>query len=627
MHSATSRTHAPHWFARGPRRLIRTPASSRRSGRTVAAIGAAGLAAGLLAACSSSGNSAGSTQTTAIVPLVAGSTPDQIFPIFTGAQNTVVNQQDFQWLMYRPLLWYGGQPGNEFGLYQAISLANPPVFSSNDTVVTITMKHYNWSDGKPVTARDVQFDFNLIKANKKNWGAYTAGNFPDNVKSFQVVNPNEFRLILTKTYNPTWYSKNELGLLTPLPQHAWDKTSTSGKIGNYDMTTSGAVAVYKYLFGQSSQLNNYSTNPLWQVVDGPWKLKSFATRGDIVMVPNKDYSGPVKPKLKEFIERPFTSDTAEFNALLAKTGLTVGNIPSADLNQAKTLENEGYRPYKALVYGFNNIYLNYNNTADGALFRQFYIRQALQHLINQPQDVKYALRGAGNPSYGPVPLEPPSPYTTPYERSNPYPFSVTVAKQLLTSHGWTVKPGGTDTCARPGTGASDCGAGIKAGQPLTVKALYPSGDTGFATMMQNWQSAARSAGVSMTLASGQFNQITSEISVCKAGTAACNWQIGTWGGWTQGQYPTGTGIVTTDTTGMPGPVGPEVNKLVNATEFSTKPGVFAQYEDYVAKELPTLFMPWEQGNNAVVAKNLRGFTADQEAPFADTYPENWYFTK
>jgi peptide/nickel transport system substrate-binding protein len=607
--------------------LARTAAPRHPARRVTAMAGAAVLVAGLAAACGSSGTSAGPVPTTAIMAMSAGSTPDQIFPIFTGAQNTVVNQQDFQWLMYRPLLWYGGQPGNEFGLYKAISLANPPVFSAGDTVVTITMKHYRWSDGKPVTARDVQFDFNLIRANKKNWGAYTPGDFPDNVKSFQVVSPYQIRLTLTRSFNPVWYSKNELALLTPLPQHAWDKTATDGKIGNYDLSTSGAVAVYKYLFGQSAQLNNYSTNPLWQVVDGPWKLKSFSTRGDIVFVPNKNYSGPVKPKLKEFIERPFTSDTAEFNALLAKTGLTVGYIPTADLSQAKTLESEGYRPYRALVYGFNNIYLNYNNTPDGALFRQLYIRQALQHLINQPQDVKYALHGAGNPSYGPVPLEPPSPYVTPYERSDPYPFSVAAARQLLASHGWDVRPGGTDTCAHPGTGPSDCGAGIKAGQPFTVKALYPSGDPGFAAMMDNWQSAARQAGITMTLASGQFNQVTAEISVCKPGTAACAWQLGTWGGWTQSQYPTGTGIVTTDTTGMPPPVGPEVNKLVAATEYSSRPGVFAQYENYVARELPTLFMPWEQGNNSVVLKNLRGFTADEENPFADTFPENWYFVK
>ncbi len=602
---------------------------SRMRPRALAVVGLAALAASALAACSSAdGAGPGAAQTIAVVPTSAGSTPDQVFPIFTGAQDTVVNQQDFEWLMYRPLLWYGGQPGNEFGLYSQVSLAYAPVYSDNDTVVTITMKNYKWSDGTPVTARDVQFDYDLIKANKKNYGGYTAGAFPDDVKSFQVVSPDQIKLTLTRSYSPLWFNTNELALLIPLPQHAWDKTSGSGAIGNYDETTAGAVAVYKYLFGQSSQLNTYGTNPLWQVVDGPWKLKSFSTRGDIDFAPNKDYSGPVKPSLSEFIERPYTSSTAEFDALLAQTGLTTGSIPSQDMNQAQTLQNDGYRVYSTPTYGIDNIYLNYNNTADGPLFRQLYIRQALQHLVNQPQDVKYAFGGAATPSYGPVPLSPASPYATPYEKSNPYPFSVRAATQLLASHGWSIHAGGTDTCTRPGTGGSDCGAGIRAGQQFTVKVLYPSGDTNFATMMENLQSAARSAGISMLLNSGEFNQVTSEISVCKAGTAACSWQAGTWGGWTMSQYPTGLGIFTTDTTGMPAPVGPQINKLVGATEYSPSLSVFSSYENYVAQELPTIFLPWEQvytGN--VVLKDLSGFTADQENPFSDTFPELWHFGK
>src|SRR5215469_4929979 len=81
--------------------------SSSRNGRLrprmLGAIGVIALSTTVLAACSSgSAGPSGSAQTTAIVPMTAGSTPDQIFPVFTGAQYTVVNEQDFQWLMYRP---------------------------------------------------------------------------------------------------------------------------------------------------------------------------------------------------------------------------------------------------------------------------------------------------------------------------------------------------------------------------------------------------------------------------------------------------------------------------------------------------------------------------------------------
>ena len=48
------------------------------------------------------------------------------------------------------------------------------------------------------------------------------------------------------------------------------------------------------------------------------------------MVPNPTYSGPVKPTLKKFMELPFTSDSAEFNALVGGK-VNVGYLPVQDI--------------------------------------------------------------------------------------------------------------------------------------------------------------------------------------------------------------------------------------------------------------------------------------------------------
>ena len=586
------------------------------------------LGASLLAACSSSGTSGQSNGQVAIVPTQQGSTADDIFPIVSGPQITPFNQQDFQWLMYRPLYWYGGQPGNEFGLYQQISLAYPPVYSDNDTVITVKLKKYHWSDGTPVTARDVTFFVNLIKADKDYWGYYTPGEFPDNVKSVEAVNSSTVRFTLTRSFSPEWYNASELSEIIPLPQHAWDKTSASGKVGNYDETAAGAVSVFKYLLSQGQSVNTYASNPLWQVVNGPFRLKSYSTRGDIVLVPNKHYSGSPKPRLKELIERPFTSPTAEFNSLLAGTGLTAGSVPSQDDSQIPALRAAGYRVFNTLTYGFNYVVINFNSPNAGYLFRQLYIRQALQHLVDQPQDVKFAYHGNATASYGPVPLAPVSPFTTSYERSNPYPFSVADAQSLLRSHGWAIHSGGTDTCAKPGTGPSDCGAGIPAGKALKFKILYASGDPGYQVMMENFQSDARSAGITLELSQGQFNQITGVTGVCAMGSKACNWDGVMYGGTTMDIYPTGNGMFNTDANGQGNYSSSEANQLINATEYEPGLSHFYTYENYISQQLPFIFMPWEQvGINNVVAKNLTGFTADQDNPFADTFPENWHFTK
>ena len=80
-------------------------------------------------------------------------------------------------------------------------------------------------------------------------------------------------------------------------------------------TVSDCKAVYTYLDSQSKAMSSCASSPLWSVVDGPWKLQSFNADGHVTFVPNKSYSGPVKPTLTQFKEVPFTTESAEYNVL------------------------------------------------------------------------------------------------------------------------------------------------------------------------------------------------------------------------------------------------------------------------------------------------------------------------
>jgi len=62
-----------------------------------------------------------------------------------------------------------------------LSLAQLPVFSDGGKTVTVTLKKYDWSDGVPVTARDVIFFINLLKSDQSDWADYVPGEFPSNV--------------------------------------------------------------------------------------------------------------------------------------------------------------------------------------------------------------------------------------------------------------------------------------------------------------------------------------------------------------------------------------------------------------------------------------------------------------
>jgi peptide/nickel transport system substrate-binding protein len=263
-------------------------------------------------------------------------------PLLPFSASTGANLEYSEYLMWRPLYWFGS-PGH-VGLNEAESLADPAVISSSggQTTATIQLKPYRWSGGAPVTSRDVEFWFNLLEAEKANWWDYVPGEFPDTVSAFTILSPYRFRLTFTGGYSPSWLY-NELGQLIPLPQQSWDKTSPRGKIGNYDLTAAGARSVYDFLAAQNKDLATYATNPLWQVVDGPWRLTAYTpATGDATYVRNAHYVGPATGSVRELRVISFTSDAAEFDTLLSAGGISYGYIPFDDAAQTTRVTADGY---------------------------------------------------------------------------------------------------------------------------------------------------------------------------------------------------------------------------------------------------------------------------------------------
>ena len=439
------------------------------------ALGAGILTVGLSALAPASG--ASTSGTTASWAEQPQSPPDYIFPFMSLAFFSVANVNQFQYLMYRPLYWFG--QGSTPNLNASLSLAQAPRYSANDQTVVIKLNSYRWSNGEQVTSPDVMFWMNMLHAEKANWQAYTPGGdaIPDNIQSITINSPTQLTFQLTRSFNPTWYTYNELSQITPLPL-AWDKTTSGGvagsggcSVGAYGTVDTQCAAVYTYLSQQAgynpndpnasnTAVSTYATNPLWQVVDGPWRLTSFDASGNVTLVPNPSYSGPVKPTLKTFKELPFTSDYSEFNALVGGK-VSVGYLPSQGITAATSNPlvagpNNSQLPNFTLapLYTWSINYFPYNFDSDGdnggtvgKIFNQLYFRQAMQDLVNQPGLIARLNDGYGVPTYGPVPTVPRNSFASSAAKSNPYPYSPSRAIRLLTSHGWRVVPRGTTTCA------------------------------------------------------------------------------------------------------------------------------------------------------------------------------------
>ena len=196
------------------------------------------------------------------------SPPNYIFPLVSGAYYSNENVNQFQTLMYRPLYWYGdkGKPGADY----ALSLGNAPVYSDHDRV---GHDHAEARDGgptaRPVSRRDVGLLDQPAEGQQGRLGLIRAGRVPGQRDLLEAASgPRTIRLQLNRSYNPIWFTNNELSQITPLPL-AWDRTVTRGgtpmaarrpghATRHHDRRGQGRLQVPQH---QAKNLSGYATQP------------------------------------------------------------------------------------------------------------------------------------------------------------------------------------------------------------------------------------------------------------------------------------------------------------------------------------------------------------------------------
>jgi peptide/nickel transport system substrate-binding protein len=613
----------------------------------LAAVAVTAAVALTAAACSSSSSPSSSTSGTpvkggtATVALPPSVTYSWIWPFYSITNAGVYNDNQFQYLMYRQLYMFGNNTNTSVSVNYPLSPANPPDFTNGGKTLVINMKGWKWSDGETVNAQSLIFFLNMAKAEKSNWDAYVPGLLPDNIVSYKATGPNQVTMQLNSAYSSIWYTYNQLAELTPMPL-AWDVTSLGAKAGSGGCATDSAAdgwakckAVYTFLTAQSKIASTYATSPLWSVVDGPWKLSSFNTDGNVTIVPNKDYSGSPKPKLSAIKFVPFTSDAAEYTAL--KTGsVDIGYIPTADLPQKPADSylpsvnplGSSYNLEPFLDYGIQYSQPNFNNPQVGYLVRQLYIRQAMQYAEDQPGISKEIWRGYATPDAGPVPTVPSNQFEPAIEKENggqgPYPYDPAKAKSLLTSHGWS-EVGGVMQCQDP----SKCGKGITKGEPLKMTFVYSTGVAAATATYEAIKSEESQVGIDVTLVGQSFNTIIGESAPCTPMGPKCNVQVFSYGGWGfdgPGFEPTGESLFATGAGSNSGNYSdPTMDKLITETHTSNSLSVFDKYATYGTEQLPFMWVP-EPEPFAVqaVSSTLKNVTF---SPLFTMFPEYWQFTK
>ncbi|MEV0439640.1 peptide ABC transporter substrate-binding protein [Streptomyces spectabilis] len=605
--------------------------------RALKAAAAAGLALAALTGCTREGGRVDMGPTggtpveggTATMALPPAATPNWIFPIGAPGYGASYNY-GIQSLLFMPVYdAVQDRQKGELTTHGPSTLGLKPTYSEGNRTVTVPLrKGVKWSDGTPVTARDLEFWFNLVKANKASWGNYSVGTMPDNVKRFETLDDHTVRLRLSRAYNPDWFTANQLTLMRALPQHAWSATSDGGEVGDFDRTKKGAKAVFARLTRHAKSLGSYAGDPLWKTVNGPWKLAGWRDNGQVTIVPNEKFTGPrsQRPHLDKVVFKPFTTADSEYN-VLRSGGVDYGYIPPSVMAQKEKFEDKGYRVDPWEGWAATYIVYNFNSTHAGPLLRRLYIRQAMQHLVDQKAMSEVIWQGSATPTLGPVPVAPKSQYLSPAMERNQYPFSVARAKALLEAHGWRTG-GGTARCERPGTGPGECGAGIAKDTPLKLTLLSQSGSTETTNMMQELKSSLSKAGIELTVRQQPLNSVLGNSVPCTAKDPGCDWDMsffGTAGSWYYPLNPSGEQLFSTGASANFGNYSDKrADRIIRAVQYAPDMKAVHAYGEYLAEQLPVMWMPNPAYQVSVIRNDLRGVGQNPTVTFA---PQDWYYVK
>ncbi|APZ44146.1 peptide ABC transporter substrate-binding protein [Acidihalobacter ferrooxydans] len=476
----------------------------------------------------------------------APTTVTSFLPIFNSLSNQDIEAYN---ILFTPLVW----PSPTIGMDTQLSLASKISYSDNDKIVTITLKHRFWSDGRPVTSDDVLYTLKLIRKLGTSYVLYGFGQMPSIIKKATAPDAHTVRLLLKHSVNPTWFTLNALAQINPVPKQVWDKYSTT------------------YISG-------HETSPkLTSVIDGPYKLASFESGRQAVFVENATYGGPAT-SVKKFTLTFFPSWEQQFEAL--KTGqIQIGQVPTI-LYQARAMVSK-LQSYKQpngqksfYPFEFKMVWLNFTNP-DVAFFKNREVRRALQLAISQQYIIDSVYHGNGAASFSAVPPRPDTYLSPEIKRLNAHPnevYSPATAEKLLSAQGWN---------------PSASGIREKNGKPLAFTMSYMSGDAAQKQIALILQEEWQKVGVEVHLHREPENLLLSQLH------PNGKWQaIMLLWSYAPMFYPSGDGIFNTGGGANFGAFSdPVLDKAIAAS--TTKAGLKGlwAYQDRLFHDLPVLFLP------------------------------------
>jgi len=317
------------------------------------AVSASAVGAGAALAACGNANVANAMSNTTSTLRVGWTTPPDVMNPFTFATTA---SNEILWLIYDTLMEYSLE------LVPEPSLATRRVASSDGKSFTYFLRQgAQWHDGKPFTANDVKYTFEIMAQHNLGQAAWSLANFD----SVQVVNAHEVTVHykLPQALDPA--------LAIPIvPQHIWG-AMTPSKILSY-----------------------HNSNP---VGTGPFKFRKWVT-GQYVQVDRNARWWGTAPAAKSIIWSQYENSDVMVQSLASGQLDILTEVPAVLWNGLKGKTN--VEPVEMESFSFHHIGFNvYDspNSKGNPLLLDKTIRQALSYSLNRSQLVELALAGRGIP--------------------------------------------------------------------------------------------------------------------------------------------------------------------------------------------------------------------------------------
>jgi len=306
-----------------------------------------------------------------------------------GNFNPMTATAGFTWLSlyFEPLITYSAELDKFVGL-----LAKSYEMSADQTSYTFHLVEAKWHDGKPFTAEDVRFTFDLAR------NAASGSNFAARLSGITGVTTPDAATAVVKLSAPNAGFLDTITKVMMLPAHAM-----------------AAIPV-----ADIARNAWWSTTPIGT---GPFKFNRYVNGQYVALLANPDYRLGA-PKVDRVVNRYF-ENTAGAVAALRSGEIQFSYVESDDVPNFRADKN--FRVIEGNSYVVN--YLGFNQEVP--LWKDVRVRRAVMHAIDRASIIKSIYGGAALPANcGYV-----APAFVP-SGLDPYAYDPAAARTLLEQAGW-----------------------------------------------------------------------------------------------------------------------------------------------------------------------------------------------